>query len=216
MSTSMIDSQLLDAQLAINNAWDDADILADLSRFGYDAVKINGGKALLEQAETLVERQRVEYGEQYEASEALKQAHQTADAAYDVTFKVAKVAFKGNKKAQHAMDLDGRRKRSLAGWLGQTQTFYNNLLTYPDLMARMATFGYDQVRLESERDLVAQVARLNEQQEAEKGEAQEATKQRDAALEALDEWLSDFKAIAEVALIASPQRLEKLGFGVIA
>ncbi len=30
-------------------------------------------------------------------------------------------------------------------------------------------------------------------QEQEKGEAQEATHQRDAAIEALDEWLGDFR-----------------------
>lgn len=112
--------------------------------------------------------------------------------------------------------MDGRRKRSLAGWLGQTQTFYNNLLNQPDLLGGMANFGYDPAKLESERGLVEHVARLNEQQEAEKGEAQAVTKQRDAALDALDEWLDDFKKIAEVALIASPQRLEKLGFGVVA
>ncbi|MCB0226906.1 MAG: hypothetical protein KDI02_24630 [Anaerolineae bacterium] len=216
MPTLSIDAQLLNAQLAINNALEDPDILADLSRFGYDEVKISAGKDLLTQAETLVDQQKVEYGEQYEASGALEQARQTAAQAYDITLKVARVALKDNQKARHALALDGRRKQDLAGWLGQTQTFYNNLLGQPSLLARLANFGYDQAKLESERALIEQVARLNEQQEGEKGDAQEATKQRDAALEALDEWLGDFKEIAEVALIASPQRLEKLGFGVIA
>ncbi|MCB0210334.1 MAG: hypothetical protein KDJ52_13440 [Anaerolineae bacterium] len=216
MSTPSIDSQLLNAQLAINNALENPDILADLSRFGYDEAKINAGKGLFQQAKALVEQQKVEYGEQFAASEALNQAYKAADGAYDVTLKVARVAFKGNKKAQNALDLSGRRKRNLAAWLGQTKTFYNNLLAQPDLLASMANFGYDQARLESERSLVKQVARLNEQQETEKGEAQQLTKNRDVALDALDEWMDDFKEIAEVALIAAPQRLEMLGFGVIA
>lgn len=216
MPTETIDSQLFAAQLAINNALNDPDILADLNRFGYDKAKINAGKALLEKAKRLVDQQKVRYGEQYAAGETLAQAHQSANEAYGITFKVAKVAFKDNVNAQNALELGGRRKRSLVGWLGQAQIFYNNLLAYSDLLVRMANFGYDRTKLESERGLVEQVAHLNEQQEAEKGEAQEATKQRDAALDALDEWVTDFKAIAEVALIASPQRMEKLGLRVMA
>ena len=87
MSTPSIDSQLLNAQLAINNALEDPDILAELSRFGYDEVKISAGKDLLTQAETLVDQQKVEYGEQYEASGALEQARQTAAQAYELPSK---------------------------------------------------------------------------------------------------------------------------------
>ena len=43
------------------------------------------------------------------------------------------------------------------------------------------------------------------------GEAQQATKDRVAAMDALDEWMSDFVAIACIALEEIPQFLEKLG-----
>ena len=45
----------------------------------------------------------------------------------------------------------------------------------------------------------------------EKGEAQAATKRRDAALDAMQDWLSDYLAIAKVALEEEPQLLEGLG-----
>ena len=46
-------------------------------------------------------------------------------------------------------------------------------------------------------------------QEKEKGEAQAATQKRDLALEALMDWLSEYLAIAKVAL-EEPQLLEGL------
>ncbi|MEL6606343.1 MAG: hypothetical protein AAFP20_24355 [Cyanobacteria bacterium J06614_10] len=42
-------------------------------------------------------------------------------------------------------------------------------------------------------------------------EAQAATQKRDAALDELQDWLSDFLAIAKIALEDDPQKLESLG-----
>ena len=74
-----IEEHLLAAQVAINNALNQADILASLSLFGYDEAKLNAGKTLLTEAETLVNQQRVEYGEQYQASQAYSAARSEAD-----------------------------------------------------------------------------------------------------------------------------------------
>lgn len=216
MPTQTIESRLLAARLALNNALDNPEILAELRRFGYGEERLEEGRSLLAEAEELVDRQKVEYGEQYEATAVFKEAQQMADEVYSLTLKVARVAFKGNQKARNALVLDGRRQRSISGWVGQARTFYNNLLDQPDLLERMATFGYDQGKLEEERARLERVANLNDRQESEKGEAQEASQKRDAALDALDEWLADFTEIAEVALVASPQRLEQLGLRVAA
>lgn len=45
----------------------------------------------------------------------------------------------------------------------------------------------------------------------ETGEAQAATEARDKALDALMDWMSDFRAIAKLALAGDPQQLEMLG-----
>ncbi len=45
----------------------------------------------------------------------------------------------------------------------------------------------------------------------ERGDAQIATQARDAAMDALDQWVSDFIAIARLALEEEPQALEKMG-----
>ena len=75
-------------------------------------------------------------------------------------------------------------------------------------------YTYTQAKLQTEAALVENVATLSEVQDKERGEAQEATKIRDAKLDQLDQWLADYKAIAEIALSASPQQLEQLGWVV--
>jgi len=210
-----IDQQLLNAQVAIENALSDAGILAALTVFGYDTAKINVGKTLYHAALTLTNQQKAKYGAQYGMTAEIKTAFDTADKAYMRSLKVARVAFKGNPQATAALMLRGIRKGSLSGWLEQVQAFYGNLLADADLMSVISEFGYTQRKLEAEQALAAAVAQANLAQEKGKGGAQEATKRRDAKLDALTDWLADFKAIAQVALDETPQQLEKLGLGTV-
>ena len=45
----------------------------------------------------------------------------------------------------------------------------------------------------------------------EKGESQDATKEKDAAFAKMDDWMSEFYAVAKIALEDKPQLLESLG-----
>ena len=45
----------------------------------------------------------------------------------------------------------------------------------------------------------------------EKGESQDATKLKDKAFGEIDEWMSEFYAVAKIALEENPQLLESLG-----
>lgn len=210
-----IDERLLEAQVALGNTRGDADVLAALSIFGYDEARLTAGQALYDAAVALVNRQKAGYGEQFEATAAVRAAWDAADAAYRRTLKVARVAFQDHPKARAALMLNGVRKQSLAGWLEQALAFYGNLLANADLMAGLAELGYDQAKLEAEQALVQAVVAANLAQEQEKGAAQDTTQARDAKLDELDAWMADFKAIAQVALAEHPQWLEKLGFGAV-
>jgi hypothetical protein len=218
MSSSLyvsIADRLLAAQVAIDAALTDPELQAALTPFGYDTAALTAARTLYEEAQALVTDQRREYGEQFAATEAVQQAWETADTAYKHSLKLARVIFKDDTTAQTAMGLNGRRKESLSGWLEQAALFYEGLQSDPALVAAMGRFGYDELRVAEEMALVTAVRAANVVQEREKGQAQEATKTRDARLDDLSEWLADFKAVAEVALADAPQQLERLGFGAI-
>lgn len=75
----------------------------------------------------------------------------------------------------------------------------------------MGAFGIDEAKLTAGQAAVKEVETRLAAQLKEKGEAQAATEARDKALEDLLDWMSDFVAIAKIALEDEPQQLEALG-----
>ncbi len=210
-----IADRLAAARLAIEGAMTDPEIQAALSVFGYDQARIEKGLALYQETRSLNEAQMARYGDQYDATANMNSAFEIADSAFAVSRRIARIAMKDNPKALGWLRLNESRKKSFAKWAVQAEAFYNNLLAEPALIAEMGRFGYDQSRLEAEVAQVRAAISADVTQEGAKGQAQEGTLMRDEELDALDEWMSDFKAIARIALTDNPQRLEKLGFGAV-
>jgi hypothetical protein len=208
-----IDEFLVRADVAIHNALNDPEILAALTPFGYDETALQAGADLLAEAETLHRAQQAEYAEQYTATAALERAWDAARDLYMQHLALARVAFRDDRETYRFLGLDGRRKRSFAGWVEQAETFYTHLLETPDVLAAFR----DRFPLEPSvfADGLAQVEALmeyNRVQEQKKSAAQQATKDRDAAFNALDAWLRDYRAVAKIALRDQLQMLEALQF----
>jgi hypothetical protein len=215
MARQSIAEQLNSAQVALDNARNNADILALLSEYMYDLDRLNEGAALLVSAQDLNETQEREYGEQFTATDTFDEAWAAAALLYNQQVALARVALKNKRGAQASLALDGRRKRTLSGWLEQANLFYKNAMADPSIMTELAKVGLSQAKIEAGWNLVKSVEATNTVQEKEKGEAQQATIVRDQALEVLDDWLEDFETIAGIALADQPQLLESLGFGPV-
>ena len=206
--------RLRNAELAINNTLSNPAILAAVSIYGYDQARLEAGRSLYEEVHQLAELQKKEYGEQHEATADLQRKWDEADMVYMTALKIGRIALRGNESARNALGLDGSRKKSRSGWLEQSRRFYKNMLRTPEFMAKMADYNYTQAKLEAEAALIEEMATASDLQYKERGEAQEATKIRDAKLDELDQWLADYKVVAQVALASAPQRLEQLGWVV--
>lgn len=206
-----IADRLLAAQLAIDNAISDTEVKTALAEYGYDETRLGEGKTLLDTTNQLQQTQQKEYGDQYEATDVLKQAHKAADKEYMKFVKIARIALKSEHAVTKKLDLDGIRKKTFSGWVGQARQFYLNALGDSIVVEKMAAYGVTQVKLENGKILLEQAEAANAAQKKEKGEAQQATQERDQAMDNLEEWLSDFIVIARIALEEKPQLLEKLG-----
>lgn len=209
-----IEERIRFSEVALTNALSDAEINAELTAVGYDSIKLQAGQALLNSVQDFSRNQVVQYAEQYAASDEVNKAWEAADKVYMRTLKLARIALKNHVKEQIALGLQGERKHTLTGWLDEAKLFYGNMVVSETAKAAMQSFGYTDEKWTEEAGLVDSVAHAVHMREIEKGEAQNATKQRDVKMDELDAWMQDFVAVARIALEEWPQRLEKLGIFV--
>lgn len=211
ISEFTIDELLLKSKLAISNSLSDPPIMLALAVYGYDEIKMNQGLNLHNETETLVHIQAKEYGEQYKAYNDYEDAKKAASIAYNKTYRVAGIALSDNKEAKTSLKLGRSRNRSFSEWLLKLKTFYTNLLGNDDYIAAMQKYGYTAEKIQAEFDLVMETEAKDFGYDKEKGEAQQATLNRNKKVDLLANWYRDFVEIAKIALEGNPQWLEKLG-----
>ena len=211
MNRNTIEGKLLFAQNAITNALSYEDIKNLLAEFGYTEERLQEGRQLYETASELQVKQQKEYGDQFEATDALNAAKDTANKQYMDHVKLARIALRNNRGALESLQLSGDRKQSLSGWLKQAKVFYANALAGAEAQDALGKFGITAEKLTTSQQQVTDVELALNRQLKEKGEAQVATQQRDEAFDALQEWMGDFIAVARIALAGEPQYLEMLG-----
>jgi hypothetical protein len=203
------------ATVLLTNAQEHPDIAAALEAYGYDAATLAEGQALLDTARDLYDAQIREYGEQHAATQAFVDASEAADKVYGDHRRLAKLAFKNDAQRQTDLHLNERKPQAFNPWYQQARHFYTALLADSEAQTALARFNVTADDLSAAQAQVEGVASLKNAQEQEKGEAQEATQERNAAIEALDNWLADFRVVARIALEDDPQLMEALQMGAI-
>ena len=202
-----IAEQLNTAQLAISNSLADPEIQALVAQFGYTAIKLGDGRDLYDNALVAVNNQKAAAGNQQEATQTLAQTEKSARDAYQALAKVARAVFAKDKAQLETLGLNGSEPNSTAGFIAAAYTLFDNAQS----LTALANYGYDTNKLQGERDQITAFDTANQQQEAAKGAAQQATREQDTALQALNEWTAQYLKIAKVALRGKKQLLEKIG-----
>lgn len=214
ISTSLSDF-FAQANVLLTNAQEHADIAAALDAYGYDAATLAEGQALLDTARGLYDAQIREYGEQHAATQAFVDASEAADKDYGDHRRLAKLAFKSDAQRKTDLHLNERKPQAFNPWYEQARHFYTAILADTEAQTELARYKITPEDLSAAQAQVEQVSTLKNTQEQEKSEAQDATQERNASIEALDEWLGDFRVVARIALEDSPQLMEALKMGTI-
>ena len=206
------------ASVALENALNSPDVQAAMSAFGYDEARLLEGVALLETALSHRAGQKEDYGKQYAATLAMRQAWHAADRQYYALHRRLVrliLRYDADLQRRNALGLNVPKSQRFNLWLDEAVSFYNNVLQDPQIQTALASYNVTLEDLEQGQAAIQEVKALKGVQDREKTQAQQATKDRDAVFKALNEWLAKFREVARIALADSPQHRESLQLGHI-
>ncbi len=209
------DEYILDrCRTVIDNSLSDAEILEAVGTYGYDQASLQRGKALFEEASDQYHNKVREYDEQYASSRRFRDTFARAHDHYMDCVKVARVVYKNDPDTYQRLGVFGERTTRFPDWLPQVRGFYDGALGDSQILGKLSNWGITRKRLEAGVELVEEAVAASDAQQRESGEAQQATQEKNAAIDTLYEWTSDYLTIAEIALKDKLQLLEKLGIVV--
>ena len=189
-----ISRQLNSAEIAIANSLDESEIAGAVAEFGYTPARLREGLALYEAALAAVNAQKSARGDQKIATAEVEAVYLTARSAYQAAAKVARATLDAGGLA--TLGLMGSTPRDVAGLTQAGYTLFDNAAR----SGLLADLGYTAERLASERARLEALDAAQQAQQRAKGDAQQATEDRDAALAELHEWVAQYLKIARVAL----------------
>ncbi|MBD3275968.1 MAG: hypothetical protein GF372_11690 [Candidatus Marinimicrobia bacterium] len=213
-SQKELEAQLDTIHSGLQNTMDDPELQSRAATVGYDDAAIQHGWDLYTDARQKHDQQKVEYGEQYFASQQEQQLTETFHTTYIRHVKLGRLAFGKDAAALRTLGLLGKRRESLHGLMDQGYQFYNNILANNELQSGIAKFGVSAEDLTAAKDQLDALKNAATKQQKEMAEAQEATRIRDEAVDEIAEWYSTYTQAMRIACEDAPQLLEKLGVTV--
>ena len=101
--------------------------------------------------------------------------------------------------------------RTYIKWLEAAKKFYSVTSVDTTIQAKLARLKISVDDLTAANTLISELETARAVYLKEKGESQDATKGKDAAFAKIDDWMSEFYAVAKIGLEDNPQLLEALG-----
>lgn len=179
-----------------------------LASYGYDEHRIREGSKLHKNVLALQAQQLAARSAAKDATATFQQAREGLQSLYRRHIAIARIAFDKNSAAWKKLQLDGRRKRSIAGTQWQAQMFYGQIVNYFDVVEK---YNLAQREIKETTKLLEQLVTLQVLQQQAKNQAQTLTQMKDENLELLVAWWRRFARTAQLAFETSPQHLEALG-----
>ena len=198
-------------RVSLENVENQSEIAGIMSEFGYDSEKIAEGKSLLSETRNSYDLNKTEDDETSEAyNDFSKKKQQLAD-TYSLHRKKAKVVFRNDSVTADKLEITGTLPQAYIKWLETVKKFYSLALADSDIQTKLSRLKITLDDLSAANALIPEVEATRAAYLKEKGESQDATTIKDAAFAKLDDWMSEFYAVARIALEDNPQLLEALG-----
>lgn len=205
---------LEDYRVTFENVSTQPIIAAAMEEVGYGEAEIQVGKDLWATANEQMGKTTKETDESLEAYQHFSDKLNELSSQYKSHRKKAKVAFRNDKIMQERLHIDGSMPDAWLPFFNMVKVFYSVATTDPAVATATSRLKLTAQQMADTALLIPEVERLRAVYIKEKGESQQATKDKDAALATLDNWMKEFYAVAKIALEDQPQLLESIAMFV--
>jgi hypothetical protein len=203
------------ARVALTNAQNQPVIANLIAEMGYDSEKLNEGQTVLSETEQAYDLNRKEDDESSAAYDAYASSKEDLDDHYRLLRKKAKVIFRDDPATMELLAVDGSIPAAHTRYMEMVSKFFKEVIPNEVLQQKLAVLKVTPEVLATGQSLIDEVKSNRATYLLEKGESQDATKLKDEAFAKLDDWMSEFYAVARIALDDRPQLLEALSKTVI-
>ena len=198
-------------RVALENAETQSEIATVMAELGYDSAKITEGKTLLTETRSAYDFNKTEDDETSAASASFSNKKAELEEIFKMQRKKAKVIFRNDSLTADKLAISGEMPRSYIKWLEAAKKFYSVATTDTAIQTKLARLAITADSLTAGNTLITELEAARAEYLKEVGESQDATKAKDAAFAKMDDWMSEFYAVARIGLEDNPQLLEALG-----
>lgn len=210
MSKKTINEKLSSYRTLIFNSRNE-EIAPYLAQYGIDAAYLDEGEELYRETMRLVDLQKHEYQEERTAFDTYYAQKDEVEKTFKKTRKLVRALCTNDEDLLSRLNFRPLSDLPINDWIQNGIAFYNGVLLESTILEKLARYNITAERLLGEKQGLENLLQLRTQTALEKGQAQEATRQRNQKLEELEDYCNVLKTVVAIALADRPQLMESLG-----
>jgi hypothetical protein len=201
-------------RVSFENVEKQPEIATIMAEFGYDETLLTEGKTLLTKTRQAFDFNKKEDDETTEAYKNFTELKENLAKTYTLHRKKGKVIFRKEPTTLNKLALTGSLPTAYIKWLETVKKFYTVAAADSDIQSKLVRLKITTEEINGTIQLITNLELARAEYLREKGESQDSTKSKDKAFGEIDDWMSEFYAVAKIALEDNPQLLESLGIFV--
>ena len=201
-------------RVSFENVEKQTEIATIMAEFGYNQTLLTEGKLLLSKTREAFDFNKKEDDETSEAYNNFYTLKENLAKTYSLHRKKGKVIFRNEPTTLNKLALTGSLPTAYIKWLETVKKFYTVAMVDTEIQSKLARLKITTEEINGTIQLITNLELARAEYLREKGESQDSTKSKDKAFGEIDDWMSEFYAVAKIALEDNPQLLESLGIFV--
>ncbi len=198
-------------RISLENVETQPVIAKAMEELGFDTAEIAKGKLLLGETASIYNLNKQEFDEKSAAYSNYIAQRKVVSDIYGLHRKKAKVVFRNDLEILKQLELEKALSQGYAKWLEGVKKFYSEIINDETLQTKLLRLKVTKEDLNNAGKEILKLDKARAEYIREKGESQEATQDKNAAFDKMEDWMYEFYAVAKIALEDNAQLLESLG-----